>query len=85
MTHPMSESWVDWRRIGERTMENGASAPWDGKPVLVVDDGIVSEAYYHGETVTWWLAQSADGDFDPSRPIFPTHWAPMPAPPETGL
>lgn len=52
--------------------------------VLVVDRGMVSEAYYNGETDTWWLANTSDYDFDHSEPIYPTLWMPLPSPPDAG-
>jgi hypothetical protein len=79
MVHPMSEPWVDWKPISE-----WESAPDDIKSanVLVAEDGIVSEAYYNGEDDSWWLANTAEHDFDPAHPIYPQAWARMPAPPE---
>lgn len=55
------------------------TAPEDGTSVLVVDQGVVSEAYYDGEDKAWWLANTAPHDFDPSRAIYPTRWRPLPA------
>lgn len=58
-------------------MEN---APKD-RSILVVDRGEVSEAYYDGETDSWWLAHTAPYDFDNTKAIYPTHWQLMPATP----
>src|SRR6185312_10851193 len=49
--------------------------------VLVVEQGIVSEAYYNGESDSWWLANTAEHDFDHAAPIYPTHWMRLPEPP----
>jgi hypothetical protein len=51
--------------------------------VLVVDDGVVSEAYYDGESDAWFKEGKSEHDFNfvDSDRLFPTHWMPMPAPP----
>lgn len=49
--------------------------------VLVVDRGHVSEAYYNGESDSWWRANTSEHDFDACQAIYPTHWMPKPAPP----
>lgn len=64
---------ASWRSI--------ETAPQDGTAVLVVDNGVVSEARYDVEDKNWWLAQTGPHDFDASRAIFPALWQPMPAPP----
>lgn len=56
------------------------TAPKD-EDCLVTHDGFVSEAYYNGETDTWWLANTSEHDFDAARPIYPTHWMPLPTAP----
>lgn len=51
--------------------------------VLVVDQGVVSEAYYDGESDTWFKEGKSEHDFDfvDSDRLFPTHWMPMPEAP----
>jgi hypothetical protein len=41
----------------------------------------MGEAYYDGEDDSWWWANTAPHDFDPSRPFYPSLWHPMPTPP----
>lgn len=60
------------------------TAPKD-KNVLVDDRGQVSEAYYNGETDTWWLANTSEHDFDHADAIYPTIWHPLPALPASSL
>jgi len=57
------------------------TAPRDGTHILVVDEGVVSEAYFNLQDDAFWLAQTDPHDFDPSHSIYPTHWMPKPAPP----
>lgn len=55
--------------------------------VLVVDQGVSSEAYYDGESDAWFKAGKSEHDFDfvSSDRLFPTHWMPMPAGPSVPL
>ena len=70
MTHtPMSSEWMDIE-----------TAPKD-KNVLVLDAGFVSECYFNSESGKWWLANTAEHDFDHEDQIYPTHWMPIPEPP----
>lgn len=52
--------------------------------VLVSDNGVVSEAYYDGESDAWFKEGKSEHDFDfvDSDRLFPTHWMPMPKGPE---
>ena len=58
------------------------TAPKDGTDVLVVADGVVSEAEYWGDDRGWWLANTAPTDYIDSQ-VWPTHWMPLPPPPTT--
>jgi hypothetical protein len=47
------------------------TAPKDTDVLVVHDGDWVSEAYYNGESNSWWLANTAEHDFDPSSAIYP--------------
>lgn len=68
----------EWQPI--ETFDPGPNNP----NVLVVDQGVVSEAYYNGESDQWFKAGKSEHDFDfvNSDRLYPTHWMPLPAPPE---
>lgn len=70
---------ASWQPITDLVPEH------DNPNVLVVDQGIVSEAYYSGESDTWFKAGKSEHDFDfvSGDRLYPTHWMPMPAPPST--
>jgi hypothetical protein len=60
------------------------TAPMDRTAVLIADDDIVGEGYYHDEEKRWYWANTSPGDYpDPHQP-FPTSWQPMPKPPHQG-
>lgn len=59
------------------------SAPKDGTHVLIVDSGVVSEAYWAYEGGGWWLANTYPTDYTDGQIYAPTHWQPLPPPPET--
>lgn len=56
------------------------AAPKDRDLILAYDE-IAAEGYFNGENETWWLANTAEHDFDPSRPIYPYAWREMPKAP----
>lgn len=61
------------------------TAPKDGFSVLISFDGIVGEAHYYdqdNEHEGWYWAQEHWTDAHVSGPVYPTHWMPLPAPPE---
>jgi hypothetical protein len=61
-----------WRPI--ETFLPEVAAEESTPSVLVWDRGEVSEAYYNGETDSWWLANTSEHDFDACKAIYPTHW-----------
>lgn len=84
----MNEAAVEIERLRAAVAAQGAWQPindyvpgHDNQSVLVVDRGIVSEAYYNGESDTWWLANTSEHDFDHAEAIYPTLWQPMPTAP----
>jgi hypothetical protein len=52
------------------------TAPKD-VPIIVLDDPMMGEAYYHADEGTWWWCNTGPGEYT-GRPIFPTLWHPMP-------
>ena len=56
------------------------TAPKD-QSIIAWEDGVMGEAYYDHEDHSWWWANTAPHDFDPSNAIYPTLWHPMPGPP----
>ena len=56
-------------------------APKDGTEVLVWDGpGEPFVAFWHGKRSKWlWTVRDLNGD----EVLSPTHWQPLPAPPET--
>lgn len=83
------ELW-NTRAITQRPADCGAWQPIedyvpgnDNLNVLVVDQGVVSEAYYNGESDAWFKAGKSEHDFDfvSGDRLFPTLWQPMPKPP----
>lgn len=80
-----------WPRIAQRmalaAQQDGAwqeieTAPKDGTDVLVAECGAVMEAHYDAEVDQWWLANTDRHDYV-GKPVYPTHWRPLPAPPPT--
>lgn len=66
------------------------TAPKDGAPVIISVAGFVGEAAYRAEGShegAWWWANEGPGDYHAdsidSRHGEPTHWMPLPDPPET--
>jgi len=49
--------------------------------VIVYADGVVGEASCPDATDRWWWAQTDEHD-SWARPIYPTHWRPLPEPPK---
>lgn len=66
----MSEAWPKWRPI--------ETAPKDGTKVVVYDEGDVWIAYWYRtspQLFGWWAIDHG---------VNPTHWLPLPPPPEGG-
>jgi hypothetical protein len=81
VAHPMSEPWVNWQPID--------TGPKEGEHVLLAvtgDDppgyGYVCEGYYESDRDAWYQSNTHWTDtFDGQ--VYPSHWAPLPAPPRT--
>lgn len=74
---------ADWKSID--TFEE-PTARSSGTGVIIADaDGEVGEAYFRNfgdEDDGWWWINTGWGDYpEPPRPS-PTHWMPLPPPPE---
>ena len=58
------------------------TAPKDWTHVLICVDGAVCEAYYRDDEELWCRANASTEDED-SILAGPTHWMPLPSPPQT--
>lgn len=67
---------MSWRPID--TYRHGT----DPADVLVAFDAVVGEARYHEEEGEWWWAGNDPTD-SWGDAIYPTHWQPMPDPPDS--
>ena len=56
------------------------TAPKDGTTVLAVLDGCMTTISMYQAKQEWILEH--DGGHDPRWPLKPTHWMPLPEPPE---
>lgn len=56
------------------------TAPKDESHILVSDGKYVEKAYFDNELEKW--IEAWDGDVDFHDLIHPTHWMPLPKPPE---